>query len=350
MPAEAQTSATATDTNFDADIAAMIGNNYEAPPAPAAARGSDGRFAPVRADNDAELVEDGAQEAKRGIGDNKGPELEHVEPAKPAEAKADDAEDAEDYIELPPEAEGKEPTRLKLDDVLTGYRERDTLKAEVEKLRSQPALPDEVEQIVVQSQQARQRYIDSARMVLRLMEPQWPNEELLNRNSPHYNDELYYQQLQQAKTIANARNALAADAERAQQEHAAREAELTKVRLARVAQEVMEIAPEFKDPDAVKKFYADVSSAYGFSSQELDAIGDARVVKVLKDALAGRQSKATAETVKKAVATKPKLVRAQARQTSQNGRVAKYQAAAERVSRTHSIDDAATAIAHLLRD
>ena len=344
MPAEAQTSA--TDTNFDADIAAMIGNNYEAPAKPAAARDDSGRFA--RTGNDAELVEDGAAQPKRGIGDNKGPELEQVDPAKPAETKADDAEDDEDYIELPPEAEGKEPTRLKLGDVLTGYRERDVLKAEVEKLRSQPALPDEVEQIVVQSQQARAAYVQQAQELLKLMQPQLPSEELVNPNSPNYNPELYYQQFAQAKALINARNAIKTEAERAQQEHAAREAELTKVRLARVAKEVMEIAPEFKDPDAVKKFYADVSSAYGFSSQELDAIGDARVVRVLKDALAGRQSKATAETVKKAVASKPKLVRAQARQGQANGKASKFQSASERVSRTHSLDDAAAAIAHLL--
>lgn len=349
MPAEAQTSATATD-NFDADIAAMIGNNYEAPAKPAAARDDSGRFA--RTANDAELVEDGAAEVKRGIGDNKGPELEHEEPAKPAEAKdakADAAaEDDEDYIELPPEEDGKEPTRLKLGDVLTGYRERDTLKAEVEKLRAQPALPAEVEEIVVQSQQARAAYVQQAQELLKLMQPQLPSEELVNPNSPNYNPELYYQQFAQAKALINARNAIKAEAERAQQEHAAREAELTKVRLARVAKEVMEVAPEFKDPNAVKKFYADVSAAYGFSSQELDAIGDARVVRVLKDALAGRQSKATAETVKKAVATKPKLVRAQARQTSSNGKVAKFQAASERVSRSGSLEDGAAAIAHLI--
>jgi len=335
------------DTDFDADIAAMIGNNYETPSAPAPARDTGGRFTGNPRDNDTELVEDGASEPTREADNSKKPKAD-AEPPSAKDAKDEAAEDDDDYIELPPEEEGKEPTRLKLNEVLTGYREAQALKSQVEQYRAQSGITPDVEKIVVQSQQARQQYIATANELFALMQPKLPSDELVNPYSPHYNPELYHQQFSQAKALIQARHQMKADADRVAQEHAAHEAELNLVKLSRVAREVVEIAPELKDPKAVQKFYSDVESAYGFSSKELDAIGDARVVRVLKDALAGRQSKATAETVKKAVSAKPKLVRSAARQAPANGKRANLSNALERLSQTGSLDDGARAIEALL--
>lgn len=339
-----------TNQSFDADIAAMIGNNYETPSAPAPSRDPGGRFTGNgRTDNDAELVEDGASEPTREADNAKKPKAEAEPPAKDAkDAKPDEAEDDEDYIELPPEEEGKEPTKLKLSEVIESHRKAQTLEQELGKLRAQPAMTPDVEQIVIQSQQARQTYIANAQQIMQLMQPRLPSQELLDEASPHYNPALYRQQLQQAEAMIQAKNQMKAEADRVSKEHADHEAELQRVRLARVAREVVEFAPEFKDPKSVQKFYADVESAYGFKAAELDAIGDARVVRVLKDALAGRQSKAAAETVKKAVSAKPKLVRSAARQAPANGKRANLSNALERLSRTGSLDDGARAIEALL--
>lgn len=331
----------AAESNFDNDMAALIGGE------PAPQPRDNGRFAAREQaapfDNDAELVE---SEPKRGIGDNKGPELEHVEPAK---AKADkaEAEDDEDYIELPATEEGKEPERLKLNDVLAGYRKVGDLEKQVTEYRNRSGITPDVEKIVNESQKAREQYIANAQELMRYMRPQMPSRELVNPQSQNYNPELYHQLLGQFEAMSRARQEIEADANRVYKEHQANQAELQRVHMARVVKEIHEFAPELRDPQRIAKFMDGAKSAYGFSQQELDAIGDARVMRVLLDAEHGRQHRATAETVKKAVAAKPKLVKSSAR-SSPTGKQAGFDKATERLSRSNSVDDAAAAIAHLL--
>ena len=59
------------------------------------------------------------------------------EPEAEAEALADD----EDYIELPADEEGKEPSKLKLTEVLDGYKRSQTMAQELEQARKAMPMP-----------------------------------------------------------------------------------------------------------------------------------------------------------------------------------------------------------------
>lgn len=273
-----------------------------------------------------------------------------VDPAqKPADAKSDDkpAEDDEDYIELPPEAEGGETQRLKLSEVLDGYRRSNELAQQLETVRQQPTMPAELENTIAHALNDRAQLIQSLEQLEAFMRPVPPDLDLVNINSAKYNPEQYSQQhaayqqaMQQLQDAREAREAL-------QTQQAHQRQVIEHVRLQREAEKTLQMWPELKDPTVLQKMTDDVAKSYGFSAQEVMAVADSRVLAVIKDALAYRSGLAAKETAIKVVKAKPKLVRGQARAT-ETGKQAQFAAASQRLSASHSLDDAAEAIGALI--
>ncbi len=265
-----------------------------------------------------------------------------------APAKAEEvAEDDEDYIEVPAEAEGAEPERIKLTEALERYKKFETLQADLEKARQAQPPPEQYEQAIVEATDKATQYLNGIRQLQQWMQPQPPNPELVNPASPNFAPELYHQQLQQAQQIVQLRAQLDQEAQRVAAENSEKQTLVLRARMDREKAEAMKIWPELQDKSTRSKVVEDFSAAYKFSPEEVKAIGDHRVLAVIKDALAYRQGLKAKEAAVKVVTAKPKLVKGTARQ-SQTGKQARLAAASERLSQTNSLDDAAEVIGALL--
>lgn len=249
---------------------------------------------------------------------NEGDEGE-AKAAKDADAqnkdKADKAAAAseDDYVEIPGE-DGKEPTKVKLADMLAGYQEYQRFEAQkgeiVDRIeREATHHATERLKVVEQSGQQMATMIHAALQLLQA--PQAPSTDMLNPSSQNYNPDGYHMafanyqrataQHQQAQGLAQQ---LMGQATQAQQQ--AKEAnEAAQLRALQKAW------PEFTRQETVNKFVDDMGKAYGFSPQELDdVLVDHRQALVARDALAFRAMKAKSGAVKaKVEARAPKIVR-----------------------------------------
>lgn len=266
--------------------------------------------------------------------------------AKAPDAKAAEDED-EDYIELPPEAEGAEAKRIKLADALDRYNKFEALQAELEQAKVIQPPPSHYEEAIARAHDEATQYLNGLKQLQQWLQPPTPDRELLNPQSPKHDPTLYYQQLQQAEQVAQMRHQLAQEAERVETENAGKQRIVLEARMAREKAEAVKMWPELQDRAVRSKVVEDFAGAYKFSPEEVKAIGDHRVLAVIKDALAYRQGLKAKEAAVKVVQAKPKLVKAAARQ-SQTGKQAAYQSASERLSKSNSLDDAAEAIGALL--
>lgn len=265
---------------------------------------------------------------------------------EPAEAEAADDAD-EDYIELPPEGEGAEPSKLKLSEVLDGYKQAQTLRQELEQAKRAAPVPAEIEREIGAQVQARQQLMAVVQELYQATQPVAPDLELTNPNSPKFNPTLFHEQAAQYQQKQYERQQLQAAYAQAQKEQAEQQGVIAQARYQREMAKALEFWPELKDKATASKVVDGVTQAYGFTLQEVQAIEDARVLAVLKDALAYRSGKAAQETAVKVVKAKPKLVRATARQST-GGRTASAAQHLERLGKTGSMDDAVAALAELL--
>lgn len=296
---------------------------------PAVDRASDGKFASRETPKQTDEAKPAAEE-------------------KAAPAKADEtSDDDEDYIELPPEAEGAEAKRIKLAEAIERYNKFEALQADLERARQEQPPPEQFEQAIAEAADKATQYLHGIRQLQQWMQPQAPNPELVNPASPNFNPELYHQQLQQAQQIVQLRAQLDQEAQRVTAENEEKQSLVLRARMSREKAEAMKIWPELQDKSTRSKVVEDFSAAYRFTPEEVKAIGDHRVLAVIKDALAYRQGLKAKEAAVKVVAAKPKLVKASARQ-SQTGKDARYAAASDRLSQSNSLDDAAEAIGALL--
>lgn len=264
------------------------------------------------------------------------------------EAEAEAATDDEDYIELPADEEGKEPSKLKLTEVLEGYKKSQTLAQELEQVRKAAPMPAEIERELATQVQARQQLTSVLQELYQATQPIAPDLELVNPNNlEKFNPGLYHQQVAAYQQKQFERQQLQQAYAQAQKEQVEQQKVLAEARYQREWAKATELWPELKDKTAITRVVDDVTKSYGFSLQEVQAIDDARVLAVLKDALAYRNGKAAQETAVKVVKAKPKLVRATARQSA-SGRTASAAQHMERLGKTGSMDDAVAALAELL--
>lgn len=256
------------------------------------------------------------------------PEDVETEKPEPVEAKdkADKADktevEEEDYVEIAPEEEGGEPTRIKLADLLASHREFEAFKGQREQVLERV----EREAVMQQTQAFRQveqyskqaaAYIQAA--VQMLQPPKPPSTDMLNPQSQSYNPDQYhlaYAQYQQAMQSYGQAQGLGQHLLRQAQEAEAQAAlarESVEIgRLARKGGWFAEFANDDpQNPNGVRaKFASAMKAAYGYSWEELDAqLTDHRNIEVARDALAYRAMKAKGGDIKKQVEAKPKLVR-----------------------------------------
>lgn len=271
---------------------------------------------------------------------------------KEAEAAVDPADEtsapAEEFFELPPETEGGEPVRIKADEVFAGYQRTKDLEAELADLRHTAPPPPEYDAAIFQNVQVRNNLWKELQAYQALLQPQQPDLELLNPNSPRFNSDLYYSQVQMAQQMNQQLHAVK---QRMAELHADQERDQEAVQQARFARErgkLQTVWPEVLSSPAKANAVRDAAARlYGIDQNTFATTIDARFYAILKDALAYRDGVKAQQTAVKVVRSKPKLVRASAR----SGETAKQMAvttAMQRVSRSGSLEDAADAIGGLI--
>jgi hypothetical protein len=258
-----------------------------------------------------------------------------------------EADDEETYIELPPEGDGKEISRLKLTEVLEGYRKAQTLEQELAKRAEKLPPPEAWDHEIIQTVQTRQQMLQQIETWARLNAPQPPDIALLDQNNINYNPDAYFQQHRQYEAMKAAHEkAQALHRDQAQKLSAEQEA-ISRVRLQREMAKLDRVWPELKEKAVADKVRSDLESHYGLDAETINSVADARFFALAKDALAYRSSKATAQAAAKVVSAKPKLIPGKARATV-NSKTANLNAAMGRLQKSGSIDDATAAIASLL--
>lgn len=286
------------------------------------------------------------------------PDDETEEKVEAKEQQKAEAEPEEDEIEIPGE-DGKEPTRLKLKDVLAGYQEHQRFESQKAQI-IENVEREAIEVATGQLRQIEQAGKQTAYMIqgaLQLLQaPQPPSTDMLNPASQNYNPDQYHmafanyqrasQQFQQAQGVAS----------QLMQQAQAAQAQAQEVREAKELRALQRVWPEFGQPEATNKFIEDMSKAYGFTPQEVDdVLVDHRQALVARDALAFRAMKAQSGDVKAKVEAKaPKLVRTkqEAKGSAAQARDTKGQFASDakaRLAKSHSDDDAAAFFTGLVR-
>jgi hypothetical protein len=263
--------------------------------------------------------------------------------AQQGQAKAE-AEDEDPEFEFEPEAEGKEPVRRKLSELVTGFERAATLEKEIETLRSQASqVPAEYATGLQQIVEDRGRYLQSLEYVSKLFNPSEPDPNLANPNHPNYDPQAYW-----AAKEAHDRSKAAIEQIRKEYEaESAKQAEQSKVLmsayLAREREALFKAWPEAKSPETAKKVSETLKSVYGFTDQEIANTSDHRMFLVIKDALEFRASKAKGAEAVKVVRKLPKLVKGAARSTT-DSKAAGRSRAMDRLAQTGSIHDAVEAV------
>lgn len=335
--------------NFDDRLASLINRNEGMTPAAPveqartpSARDAQGRYMKVDENGYATPVEPKpAAEAEKA-------ESAKVEPAKAAKEEPAAAEDDDDYLELPAEKEGEQPTRLKISEVLQGFNEAKTLRGELEGLRTQTRqMPAEIEKELSALVDHQTKYTNGITAITKMMQAPEPNLAYLDPNNPNYSPETYYAQVKQAENIKGLQAQLQAEADRVEAEQKANTLKLHNAKVEREMRSLLRDWPEFAKPEVQKQFVADAAKEYGLTAEEIASVTSARDYSILRDALAYRASKRAKETTTeqavKVVKAKPKLVRGSARQPS-NGKAVAYSDAMERLSKSHSIEDGLAAM------
>lgn len=284
-------------------------------------------------------------------------EEERAEPE--AKAKEEEAAPEEDEIEIPSE-DGKEPTRVKVADLVQKAQEFDRIESQ------KAQILDQVERQAVEIATGQLRQVEQhSRQVGTMLQaalqmlqpPQPPNADaMLNPASPQYDPDGYhrqyaaYQSAQQS--FGRAQQYSQQLLERAQQA----DAQAKEIRETRELQRLQREWPQFGEPEVTNKFVSDMTKAYGFTAQELDdVLVDHRQALVARDALAFRAMKAQSGDVRAKVEAKaPKLVRSkqEAKGSSAQARDTKGQYASEakaRLAKSNSDDDAAAFFTGLVK-
>lgn len=286
------------------------------------------------------------------------PEQEAEAEAAP-EAKAEAAEPEEDVVEIPGE-EGQEPVKLKVSELVEAHREFQKIKGTEAQIyeRAEAEVAERTREHYQKVTQATLSASHAIQAALQLVQPpQPPDISMRDPRSPKYDPDAYemarfnYEQGMQRFQMAQSLSAhLAQEAEAATQR-------ANEQRDQQELQKLLRVWPEFGREETQKKFVEDMSKAYGFSFEELDAVlVDHRQAQVARDALAYRQMKAQSGDVKAKVEAKaPKLVRTKQEANAkapQRARTAdgKFQSSAlAELKKTNSDDAAARWFAELSR-
>lgn len=269
---------------------------------------------------------------------------------EPAEPEAVDQSD-DDYIELPPEKEGEQPVRHKLDDVVEGWQRAKALETELAetkaRVNSSTPLPNEIEEHLTELAKARTAVVNEAKAWARVNQPVAPNQELVNPASPNYNPELFHGQLQEYQRQLAQHRQVAARVKEYEDQNKAEQEALRASKLSREVAKVKEFWPEVLTDEKTRiEAKKSLLEFYGIDDALLDSevTADNRFYKLAKDALAFRAMQGKQAEAVKAVKAKPKLIQAQARSQPTNSKTAKFNESYKALAESGSLEDAANAL------
>lgn len=284
-------------------------------------RGDDGKFKAPETDDDAAPV--------RGANDKR--------PSAEA-ATADDEDD--DFIEVPADAEGDEPKRIKLADAIDRYNRFETVERELQTAK-QGVLPPEQYDIELQNlMQHTAKMARGLEYVQQFITPREPSLDMLNPNSATYDPNGYYTARSTFETQLRDLNLISAERQRLADEQRQQEAALGQTRHARERDKLLKMWPDIAKLEVAQDVRTKLGALYGIGDKDLHGIIDSRLYAVIKDALTLRAQQQTEAKVAKVVAGKPKLVRSAARQSGNAAR----DSAKARFLKSRSVDDAADLI------
>ncbi len=265
------------------------------------------------------------------------------EPDKGGEPQDDD----DDWVEIASEIEGEEPERIKLSDLYDGYRQSNDLSEQLENVKATQPPPPEYEKALQETLGLQTQYMGVLEQYKAYNPIQEPSLDLLNQDSPNYNPDLYAQQRQAMEQTKAAHARIDAELNELKNRQAREAQVLHEATRTRELAKLHEFWPEMKTSEAQRQFVDDIQRHYGVDKGLLDTIVDARFFKVAKDALAYQRQQAATEKAVKKVRAKPKLIPAKARSTT-NSKHQKVQSSMNRLQKSGSLDDAASAISGLL--
>lgn len=272
----------------------------------------------------------------------------------PADDEAEAAEDVsnidDEFFDVEVERDGKPVReRMKASEVWAKAQDADRLRTEFDDYRRQNVAPEQWDASIMEVHQTRQQLMHQLQIQRQALQPEMPNEDLLNEESPRYNPNLYGRQvslaraqMQRVAVIENQMNGLKQDEERQTYalNHAQRQRETSKLH---------QFWPEIADVKEAKKVTEEAVrywGKHGVTEDLINSIPNSAYLAIVKDAIAFRRGQQAREAAVKVVRAKPKLVRAQARGNA-NPNQANLNSAMQRLRTTNSIEDAAAAFSAL---
>ena len=299
-------------------------------------------------------IEELEQSEGKSFQDDRKPEPKaEPEPKEPdakvkSDAKAEPAaEDDEDYLEFPPEAEGKEASRVKLAEVIEKYRKADDLERQLKEAQNVPRwTPPEVTQQITQHVQAQQQTLAEMRKWQQYNQPQAPDPRQVDPNDANQLARYHAEQNRYLRLVEahNGINAEAAQIERNMQQQ---QSVIFSATMAREKAELLKFWPEAGEEKGASKIYADLKTHYGLDQDIINSATDHRFYKLAKDALAFREAQAKQQEAVKVVKAKPKIISGSAR-SSTSAPARRSNDAFGRLQTSGSLEDAADAFEGLL--
>jgi hypothetical protein len=272
-----------------------------------------------------------------------------------AEPDADEQASAveEEYFELPAEKEGEKPRRLKAMEVWEKAQRADTLERQLAEARRDFVPPESYDQQVIELVNAQANTSRTLRMYAHMMQPEQPDLELINEESPRYNPGLYQRQMAMAQAKHSQVQRIQAEIAEIERDQQMKTHAVQRNQRIRCAHEVQKFWPEVIGPNADKeadRVRGEISDYYGhlgFTPEVMATITNPGAFAVLKDALSYRRGQKARETAVKVVRAKPKLVKGAARDTQSPSNRRSAQGM-QRLQQSGSVDDAAAALDGLI--
>lgn len=240
-----------------------------------------------------------------------------AEPVDP-EKKPDAAPQAEtDLIEF--EGPDGQPIQLTLQDAIAAYTERNDLTQKVQQLNQRQALmPQEVEQALLVTAQARHQLLAEVDQLQATYKPQPPSRELLDKTSQNYDPDLFAAQLQDYERGMQWLQQVDAQKQQQIQSLQREQATLQQATIARGRQELQQLWPEVQSDPAIKQGLAELLVHVGLDpATALSNVTDPRAYLVLKYAMQGLKAEAQAKGQLRAVKSTPRLIRGAGRTNPQ---------------------------------
>lgn len=269
---------------------------------------------------------------------------------KAPDAKVVDASDmADEFFEIPGDNEGDEPKRVPASEVFAGYQERETLRAELQKMRESAPPPDYWDREMLNVVDVQGRLEQVLQTQLQMMQPEEPDPDLLNPMSPRHDPTTYYQQKQLSDAMYQRVQHTQQQLQAVQADRSRNQQALMQAAFSREQGKLRQMWPEvFSQPSLRREVGEFAARTYGITNEDFARTPDVRLYALLRDAKAFHDGKAKQQQAAKIVRGKgiPKLVRGQARNPDAQNRVA-TDAAMRRVSQTGNTEDAASALRRL---